>query len=401
MTPTLFQERLMEMRNPDTLMPQKQASSFYLWLFFLIMASSSIVLIEPAPVDFGLIFLLVAGILFQRLRFSYANLTPALLFLYLFVVASLISMFELPHTLLGVRDFAITFYLILSWFLYIGIIEMHGQKAVKTLFYGYTLAAVFSAAIGILTFFGIIPWQEILMKFSRVKGLFKDPNVFGPFLIPIALYAYSLIEQPKGKQKVIWSAILAILIFGIFLSFSRAAWGNMVLSLFLYTGLRFLLEPSMKVIGKFLLTLVLLFGIFNYVLSIPLVNEMFYDRFEYQYYDDDRFSNQAIAVGVGASNPLGIGPGQYEETIGYATHNSFLRVLSENGLVGFIGYTGFLLTTLYRSLRIVLVTKSPLSIVIFASAVGLLFNGIVVDTLHWRHFWFIYALPWAFPLPKK
>lgn len=389
------------MRNPDTLMPQKQASSFYLWLVFLIMASSSIVLIEPAPVDFGLIFLLVAGILFQRLRFSYANLTPALLFLYLFVVASLISMFELPHTLLGVRDFAITFYLILSWFLYIGIIEMHGQKAVKILFYGYTLAAVFSAAIGILTFFGIIPWQEILMKFSRVKGLFKDPNVFGPFLIPIALYAYSLIEQPKGKQKVIWSAILAILIFGIFLSFSRAAWGNMVLSLFLYTGLRFLLEPSMKVIGKFLLTLVLLFGIFNYVLSIPLVNEMFYERFEYQYYDDDRFSNQATAVGVGASNPLGIGPGQYEETIGYATHNSFLRVLSENGLVGFIGYTGFLLTTLYRSLRIVLVTKSPLSIVIFASAVGLLFNGIVVDTLHWRHFWFIYALPWAFPLPKK
>ncbi|MFP3357309.1 hypothetical protein R0K17_08055 [Planococcus sp. SIMBA_143] len=389
------------MRNPGTLMPQKQASSFYLWLVFLIMASSSIVLIEPAPVDFGLIFLLVAGILFQRLRFSYANLTPALLFLYLFVVASLISMFELPHTLLGVRDFAITFYLILSWFLYIGIIEMYGQKAVKILFYGYTLAAVFSAAIGILTFFGIIPWQEILMKFSRVKGLFKDPNVFGPFLIPIALYAYSLIEQPKGKQKVIWSAILAILIFGIFLSFSRAAWGNMVLSLFLYTGLRFLLEPSMKVIGKFLLTLVLLFGIFNYVLSIPLVNEMFYERFEYQYYDDDRFSNQAIAVGVGASNPLGIGPGQYEETIGYATHNSFLRVLSENGLVGFIGYTGFLLTTLYRSLRIVLVTKSPLSIVIFASAVGLLFNGIVVDTLHWRHFWFIYALPWAFPLPKK
>ncbi|RLJ90593.1 O-antigen ligase family protein [Planococcus citreus] len=389
------------MRNPDTLMPQKQASSFYLWLVFLIMASSSIVLIEPAPVDFGLIFLLVAGILFQRLRFSYANLTPALLFLYLFVVASLISMFELPHTLLGVRDFAITFYLILSWFLYIGIIEMYGQKAVKILFYGYTLAAVFSAAIGILTFFGIIPWQEILMKFSRVKGLFKDPNVFGPFLIPIALYAYSLIEQPKGKQKVIWPAILAILIFGIFLSFSRAAWGNMVLSLFLYTGLRFLLEPSMKVIGKFLLTLVLLFGIFNYVLSIPLVNEMFYERFEYQYYDDDRFSNQATAVGVGASNPLGIGPGQYEETIGYATHNSFLRVLSENGLVGFIGYTGFLLTTLYRSLRIVLVTKSPLSIVIFASAVGLLFNGIVVDTLHWRHFWFIYALPWAFPLPKK
>lgn len=239
------------------------------------------------------------------------------------------------------------------------------------------------------------------MKFSRVKGLFKDPNVFGPFLIPIALYAYSLIDKPDGKKKLWWLAVLAILSLGIFLSFSRAAWGNFLLSIFVYSGFRFILEPSLKVIGKFLLTMILLFGLFTYVLSIPFVNDMFNERFEYQYYDDDRFSNQGVAVGVGLSNPLGIGPGQYEETIGYATHNSFLRVLSENGIIGFIGYTAFLIATLYRSTRLVMATKNPFFIVILASAVGLVLNGLVVDTLHWRHFWFIFAIPWAFKLPGK
>lgn len=391
----------MRMQNIHTTLPKKQNPSFYLLLVFLIMASSSVVLIEPAPVDLGIMFLLAAGVVFQRLKFSYSNLTVAAIFLYLFIVGSIISMFELPHTTLGVRDFAITFYLILSWFLFIGIIEMYGEKAVKTLLYGYTVAALFSAVIGILTFFNIIPWQDILMKFSRVKGLFKDPNVFGPFLIPIALYAYSLIEKSKEKNKLFWFSVLLILSLGIFLSFSRAAWGNFLLSILVYSGLRFLLEPSLKIIGKFLLTMVLLIGVFNYILSIPFVNDMFYERFEYQYYDDDRFSNQAVAVGIGAANPLGIGPGQYEETIGYATHNSYLRVLSENGIIGFIGYTGFLLATLYRCFRIVLATKNPFFIVILASAIGLLFNGIVVDTLHWRHFWFIFAIPWAFKLPDK
>ena len=389
------------MQTVQTSLPKKQSPSLYLLLVFLIMASSSIVLIEPAPVDIGIAFLLAAGILFQRLHFSYANLTSGIIFLYLFVVASLFSMFELTHTSIGVRDFAITFYLILSWFLYIGIIEMYGDKAVKTMLYGYIVAAIFSAVIGILTFFNIIPWQDVLMKFSRVRALFKDPNVFGPFLIPIALYAYSLIELPNKRWKLLWLVVLLVLFLGIFLSFSRAAWGNFLLALIVYSGLRILFEPSLKVLGKFLLTFVLLAGVFYSIFSIPLVNDMFYERFDYQYYDDDRFSNQAVAVGVGVANPFGIGPGQYQEIIGYATHNSFLRVLSENGIIGIIGYVGFLLATLYRCLKVVMLTKNPFYIIILASIVGLIFNGLVVDTLHWRHFWFIFAIPWAFKIPDK
>lgn len=345
--------------------------------------------------------LLAAGIALRRLQFSYLNLTAGAIFLYLFIVGNIISMFNIPHTGLGVRDFAITFYLILSSALFIGLIEMYGDKAVKTLILGYTVAAISAAVLGILAFFNIIPWQDILMKAERVKGLFKDPNVFGPFLIPIALYAYSIIERPKEKKKLWWLAALLILSLGIFLSFSRAAWGNFLLSLLVYFAFRLFFEPSLKIVGKFILTLVLVLGVFYYVISIPFVNDMFYERFSYQDYDNDRFSNQAVAVEVGISTPLGIGPGQYQEVIGYATHNSYLKILSENGIIGFIGYIGFVLATLYRCFRLMVLTKNPFFIVIFASAIGMVFNGLVVDTIHWRHFWFVFALPWAFKIPIK
>lgn len=387
------------MQTIQSIQTKKTVPSLFLLSVFLIMASSSIVLIEPAPVDLGLMLLLAAGMALRRLQFSYLNLTAGAVFLYLFIVGNIISMFNIPHTGLGVRDFAITFYLILSWALFIGLIEMYGDKAVKTLILGYTVAAISAAVLGILAFFNIIPWQDILMKAERVKGLFKDPNVFGPFLIPIALYAYSIIERPKEKKKLWWLAALLILSLGIFLSFSRAAWGNFLLSLLVYFAFRLFFEPSLKIVGKFILTLALVLGVFYYVISIPFVNDMFYERFSYQNYDNDRFSNQAVAVEVGISTPLGIGPGQYQEVIGYATHNSYLKILSENGIIGFIGYIGFVFATLYRCSRLMVLTKNPFFIVIFASAIGMVFNGLVVDTIHWRHFWFVFALPWAFRIP--
>lgn len=389
------------MQTIQSIQTKKTVPSLFLLSVFLIMASSSIVLIEPAPVDLGLMLLLAAGIALRRLQFSYLNLTAGAVFLYLFIVGNIISMFNIPHAGLGVRDFAITFYLILSWGLFIGLIEMYGDKAVKTLILGYTVAAFSAAVLGILAFFNIIPWQDILMKAERVKGLFKDPNVFGPFLIPIALYAYSIIERPKEKKKLWWLAALLILSLGIFLSFSRAAWGNFLLSLLVYFAFRLFFEPSLKIVGKFILTLALVLGVFYYVISIPFVNDMFYERFSYQNYDNDRFSNQAVAVEVGISTPLGIGPGQYQEVIGYATHNSYLKILSENGIIGFIGYIGFVFATLYRCSRLMVLTKNPFFIVIFASAIGMVFNGLVVDTIHWRHFWFVFALPWAFKIPIK
>lgn len=374
----------------------EQSVSLFLLMIFIIMTTSSFVIIEPAPFDLGVIFLLIIGILLHKLKFSTSNIAPALIFLYLFILGSIISMFEMADFNAGIRDFVITFYLILSWYFFLGVIESYSHNAIKALMNGYTIAAIISSTFGILAFFNLIPLQDVLVKFDRVKGFFKDFNVFGPFLIPVALYAYSFIELPKKKNKILWLVIFLILALGIFLSFSRAAFGNFLLSFLLFFGIHFLLNPSMKRIALFLVTLLFLFSTLIFAVSLPSVSMMFTERFEYQYYDDDRFANQGAALEVALNNPLGIGPGQYEARTGFATHNSFLRVLSENGIIGFLGFVGFITVTLSRCIKLIYLTKDPILIVIFASTLGLLLNSLVVDTIHWRHLWLVLAIPWAY-----
>src|SRR5690606_6566762 len=112
----------------------------FLVLIFLVMATSSIVLIEPAPVDLGIVFLLCFGIMFQTVKFPYLNIGVGSFFLYFFIVASLISMFGLEDPRNGIRDFSITMYLILSWYLFIGVTGYYGDRAMKALLNGYIIA---------------------------------------------------------------------------------------------------------------------------------------------------------------------------------------------------------------------------------------------------------------------
>ncbi len=375
---------------------KNHSNQLYLFLVFTVMASSSIVFFEPAPIDLGVIILLSIGLLFQKLEYSYSTVAVPSLFLFLFLLATLISMFSILHLQVGIKDWMITLYLLLSFYLYTGLIAKFGDIAIRTLMNGYTFAAFLAATIGIASYFHLIPWSDFLMKADRIKGFFKDPNVFGPFLIPVALYAYAMLEMPKKKKKYWWLLVLLILATGIFLSYSRAAWGNFILSMLIYFILRFLKDPSIKILMKFSLTLLILYGAFQFILSVPFVNDMFIERFEIQSYDDGRFNNQSTASQIAIANPIGLGPGQYEATIGFATHNTFLRVLVDNGLIGLIGFSGFILATLLHCLRLITVSKNPIFLVIFASAIGILLNSLVVDTLHWRHFWLIFAIPWGF-----
>ena len=54
---------------------------------------------------------------------------------------------------------------------------------------GYILAALIATAAGYLGFFHLIPRADIFLDNDRVSATFKDPNVYGPFLIfPIVCF---------------------------------------------------------------------------------------------------------------------------------------------------------------------------------------------------------------------
>jgi len=103
--------------------------------------------------------------------------------------------------------------------------------------------------------------------------------------------------------------------------------------------------------------------------------------------------------------PLGIGPGQAEKQFDYATHSSYMRVLSENGFAGLIAYIAFVLLSVGRALAMTRRTKNifwrRIFLIAAACIIGHMVNSGVVDTVHWRHYWFLLALPWCTPVELR
>ena len=360
-------------------------------LVFLVMAASGIVFIEPAPMDFGIILALALGIIMRKIK---SPKKPILVFaiIFIFVMANVISLFVANNFPVALRYFAITIYLLLSWFFYIGFVDKYKEKAVNVLFLGYTFAAVSSAILGLLAYFSIIPDNETLVKFGRMSGYFKDPNVFGPFMIPVALYALSKIE--KGNSKLKWYAVFGLTSVAVLLSYSRAAWGSYTVALLIYFGIKFLRKPNFKMLIKAIFLVGIITSGLLYLVSIPQISASLEQRFAIHAYDTDRFAKQDQALNEILDYPFGIGPGQTELTLDYATHNGYLRIWLENGLLGFLSYILLIIYSLFLSIRKSISTGNNIYIIATASIVATLVNSFVIDIVHWRHFWFLLAIPW-------
>jgi O-antigen ligase len=234
-----------------------------------------------------------------------------------------------------------------------------------------------------------------------VKGLFKDPNVFGPYLVIVAIYSLHRVLQTRTLTvKFCWLSSCLISSVGVLLSYSRAAWANFAVTTFLFFALttfsgRGALRRNMT---YFVLAAVIIGGAVAYAMTIPQVYEVISYRTELQSYDEDRFANFHAALQLGIDNPLGVGPVQSFLVLDYATHNSYLRVFSENGVLGFLSFTVFLLVTFLRS--VLLSQKAPSTVqrslfaLVAAAIAGSMLNSFTIDTIHWRHFWLLLAFGW-------
>ena len=148
----------------------------------------------------------------------------------------------------------------------------------------------------------------------------------------------------------------------------------------------------------FLALFVLIGATVAYAVTLPQVREVIDYRTRLQDYDEDRFATWAKAFELGMEYPLGVGPGQSYLILDYAPHNQYLRVFSENGVIGFLSLVTFISLTLYRAFvlshRASNGRQRPIFALVAAAILGTLLNSLVIDTLHWRHFWLLLALGW-------
>lgn len=383
---------------------RREPGSLFRRLFGFAFGISFIVFVEPAPVDALLLALLAIGLCIGVVRLTRLPMLPVVL-LAGFALANLISMAGADDSTRAIFYAFVTLYMLGAWLLFVGVIDHYGYSAIKSALFGYAIAVELAVIPALASYFHVIGFQSIFLLFGRPRGTFKDPNVFGPFSVILGVMAVTGCLPIRSRAARLILGVVASL--GVVFSYSRAAWINYAVSLILFVAFDQLLPcrtatgrtTSLKQIVGFTGVVVLAIA---FVTQIPVVKTMLAVRLGQggmQNYDEIRFQTQAMAVRAAIDHPFGIGPGQSEETFTYATHSSYVRVLGENGLFGLFCFVGFLIATLIKAVMQAGTASSPqwrnLYLASAACIGGLLINSAVVDTVHWRHLWFLLALPWA------
>src|ERR1700730_17116685 len=364
-----------------------------------------VVRFEPAPPD--IVFALVMVVAAITGRFHLRRVPLLLRWLIAMLLGiNLLSLIDAVSITEATRFLLITVYLAIFAMWLAAYIDRPSRARLVVV--TWLAIAVLSAVLSVLALYLPLPFRNVILgnvdNGERASGFFKDPNVFGPFLVPIALL---LLEQrlvPKVPRRFTlpamtsWLALRALTL-GVLFSYSRAAWANPAIGVVIL-----LAAPGRRRRGasralRAMLLLVFLAGVTMVVLSATGSIGFFEHRAQVQGYDTQRFSAQSFGWQLGWTHPVGIGAGQfvyYSPTI--ATHSAFVRVFAEQGFLGLALLIALLLSTLVLALRNVVVGANTWGIgstALLGAWCGVIFNSVVVDTLHWRHLWVLVALIWA------
>lgn len=358
-----------------------------------------VVFVEPAPPD--LVFSVVMAVAAVTGRFTLARVPSAILgFAAMIIVLNLLSVVEAAHLGRAGKFMGITIYLILLSFWLTGYVvsRERARKIIAWLVVGAAISAVVGTAAVLLRFAGSDLFT--LYEPPRAKALFKDPNVFGPFLVVPALFLLSELVQPR---LLLWrrSAVVVALGacgLGVLFSYSRAAWLNLVVGIFVLIMVFVARRGSGRRVAALLVSTLALAACALAAITITGNSDFLGERARLQTYDTERFAGQEAGLRLAVTHPIGIGPGQFEDVVGIASHSTYVRALGEQGPVGLVALVGVFLTTLLLSMRNAIRGRDTYGIpsgVLLAAWCGILANSLFVDTLHWRHLWLVAALIWG------
>lgn len=361
---------------------------------------SGVVKIEPAPPDGIFAIVIIVALVTGRLRLERVPV-PAVALLGLLTAISVLSFAAAISIPLGMRFFAITLYLFAFavWLSSYADRDRRGRQIVLA----WLTIAVISAILGTLAlqFAGFPMRLELISSGStRASALFKDPNVYGPFLVPITVILIEELISPRllRIRPIFGFLLIAILVIGLIYSFSRAAWANMLLSTAIMFAVVLLRRRSGRRIA----------GVIGGLIAVGMAALAFVvfsgqadfigQRAQLQQYDSERFGAQRAGVALASNHPVGVGPGQFLYHHPVESHSVYVRVLAEQGVLGLAAWIGLGLFTL--GLAIANAVRGRTAAGIGAASLlgawcGLLLNGVVVDTLHWRHLWVVAGLIWA------
>jgi O-antigen ligase len=357
---------------------------------------------EPAPYELYMVALVGIWALFG-LTISRATV-PLLVLWTVYLIGGMISMTQMSDIGDTPLYLAVTAFLALTAVFIAAIVEKRAAL-LRPIFIGWTLAACLTGVLGILGYFGAFPGAERFTLYDRAAGAFKDPNVFGPFLVLPAIWLLHGLVTGSLLKMPFHAAGLLVLSFAIFLSFSRGAWGLYALSAIVVCAAVFLNSSSNKLRLRILVMALIGMGLIALAvmiaLQIPQVAALFETRAQLvQAYDGarlGRFARYGLGFALAAEHPLGIGPLVFGTIFGEDTHNIWLKALMDYGWLGFASYVSLLVFTVAAGFRILFRHRSwqPFLLCAWVVFVGHILLGTVIDMDHWRHFYLLTGIIWG------
>ncbi len=373
-------------------------------LLWLAGATSAVVFIEPSPYE---IASLGAIVLFALTGLTLTG--PVLVLSVLLVLINLgytISASALMHQKNVLTWVVTSWYLAVTCVFFAAALAVNTERRVNALMRGCIAAGVIAALAGLAGYFRVVPGgTDLLLLYDRARGTFKDPNVFGAFLILPAMLALQGV-MAGTLRRAFWNlSLLGIFAAGVLVSFSRAAWGQMIFAAALVMFLTFVTTPSpaqrLRIVligaaGAAAMTLLL-----AALLSTDTVAALLKERLSFnQSYDvgeTGRFARHALGAVLALDLPLGIGPLQFSKIFPEDPHNTFLNAFMSGGWLSGVALPTLVMLTLGFGLRPVFTPApwQPVAIAVYAAYLANVIESVVIDTDHWRHAFLLLGVMWG------
>ena len=291
-----------------------------------------VVKFEPAPPD--AVFGVVIGVAAVTGRFQLTRCPLMMVVISsLFLILNILSTIEAVNPVVAARYFAITLYLVvLALFLTSFVNSEHRARLVV---WAYLVSALLSAVLGSVSLM-TGAFADLLTLNERAAGLFQDPNVYGPFLCPIILILIAELIRPTLLRipRKFMAVALAVLLVGLLFSYSRGDWINLAAGILIMFAVTTMRRGGGRQAAALTTALVLAAIVVLGVVSVTGSLDFLQERAQRQGYDSERFAAQRQGIEYGETDPVGIGPGEFEVLQFVVSHNTYVRTLSEQGFLG-------------------------------------------------------------------
>jgi hypothetical protein len=373
-------------------------------LVWLAGASVGIVFIEPSPYELvtvvSVVVFFATGL---RLRLLFM---PPLLLLVLINIGYSISAIPMFDNSIIASWIATSWYMALTVIFLAMVISEDTMARLDMLRRGLIVGAMIASLGAIAGYFNLIPGgYDLLTLYGRGRGTFKDPNVLGAFLILPSLLALQNIVTARLGKALRSTIAFGVMALAILLAFSRAAWGQLVLTAAFMLTLMVMTSRSNNQRSRILITAILAVLVaallVALLLSFSSVADMFQQRASFdQSYDEGRFGRfgrHLLGAEMALDLPFGIGPLQFHRYFPEDTHNSYLNAFMSGGWLSGACYPALVFLTVITGFRhiFIRVPWQRTYLAVFAAFLGTVGESFIIDTDHWRHFFMMLGMMWG------